>query len=90
MPLALVVVFALTVVFEFVSPPIGRFVFKFVIVSACDEGLVSVLALVMVSLVVSEDVCKTETFPVSAGIESSSAVSIKSAAAPIVILDKTD
>ncbi len=37
----------------------------------------------------SDVVCKTETFPVNAGIAKSSAESIKTVAAPIVILDKT-
>ncbi len=37
---------------------------------------------------VSVVVCKTETFPVKAGIARKSADSIKTAAAPIVIFDK--
>lgn len=54
------------------------FVFESVAGTVVCAGLVGVV------------VCRTEMFPVSAGIESIRAVSIKTIAAPIVIFDKTD
>ena len=65
------------------SPPNGVLLFRFVGVSACEE-------VVVVSFDVPVVEFNTETSPLMAGIANSRAVNIKTAAAPIVILDKTD
>jgi hypothetical protein len=86
---ALVAVFAdefdMEVSLALVAPVFAAvFVFKFVIVSDCAvPGAIVVGA-------VGEVVCRTEIFPVSAGIDSIKAVSIKTVAAVIVTFDKID
>ncbi len=71
---------ALIVVFELASTLEFAFVSTFVFVFASSAGVVSSVA--------SAVVCKTEMFPVKAGIANNNAESIKMVAAAIVIFDK--
>ncbi len=74
------VVLVLVAVFVFVSALALTLASTFVFASDATAGAVSVG--------VSPTVCKTETFPVKAGIEIISADSIKTVAAIIVSFDK--
>jgi len=84
--------FALITVFEFPSTIVIGFVFAFASTFAFEFASTLVFEFASIAGVVSEDasevVCKTEIFPVNAGIASSKAESINVVAAAIVIFDK--